>query len=149
MADDFGDKTEAPTPRRRAEAREQGNIARSPDLVAAALLIGIMYTLSATGPGLMRALKALMAEVLSLDVLGNSSTHDVFRMCLLMVKAIGGAMAPLLAVAVAIAILVNLFQVGLFFSTKRLQPNLAALSPFKGVSKLFGGGQGFGHLLLN
>ena len=86
MAEEAGDKTEAPTPRRRAEAREQGNIARSPDLVAAALLIGIMYTLSATGPGLMRALKALMAEVLSLDVLGNSSTHDVFRMCLLMVK---------------------------------------------------------------
>ena len=149
MAEEAGDKTEAPTPRRRAEAREQGNIARSPDLVAAALLIGIMYTLSATGPGLMRALKALMAEVLSLDVLGNSSTHDVFRMCLLMVKAIGGAMAPLLAVAVAIAILVNLFQVGLFFSTKRLQPNIAALNPFKGIGKLFGGGQGFGHLVLN
>ena len=72
MAEENGDKTEAPTPRRRAEAREQGNIARSPDLVAAALLIGIMYTLSATGPGLIRALKALMAEVLSLDVLSNS-----------------------------------------------------------------------------
>ena len=36
MAEDDGDKTEAPTPRRRQEAREQGNIARSPDLTAAA-----------------------------------------------------------------------------------------------------------------
>src|SRR3954447_3452917 len=149
MPEDMGDKTEAPTPRRRMEAREQGNIARSPDLVAAALLIGIMYTLSATGPGLMRGLKALMAEVLSLEVLSDSSTHDLFRMFLLMVKAIGAALAPLLAVAMGIAVLVNLFQVGLFFSMKRLQPNLAALNPFKGVGKLLGGGQGFGHLVLN
>ena len=29
MAEDFGDKTEAPTPRRRQEAREEGNIARA------------------------------------------------------------------------------------------------------------------------
>ena len=149
MAEENGDKTEAPTPRRRAEAREQGNIARSPDLVAAALLIGIMYTLSATGPGLIRALKALMAEVLSLDVLSNSSTHDLFGMFLLVVRAVGVALAPLLLVAMGIAILVNLFQVGLFFSTKRLQPNLAALNPFKGVGKLLGGGQGFPHLVLN
>ena len=34
----------------------------------------------------------------------------------------------------------------LFFSTKRLQPNFAALDPFQGISKICGGGQGIGHL---
>ena len=34
MAEDNGDKTEAPTPRRRQEALEQGNVARSQDLSA-------------------------------------------------------------------------------------------------------------------
>ena len=149
MAEEFGDKTEAPTPRRRQEAREQGNIARSPDLVAAALLLGIMYTLSATGPSLVSALRALMQYVLSLDALGNHSSGELFPTCLVALKSIALAMAPLLLVAVGIAILVNLLQVGLFFSTKRLQPNLAALNPFKGLRKLLGGGQGAAHLLLN
>src|SRR5262245_40409826 len=149
MAEDFGDKTEAPTPRRRTEAREQGNIARSPDIVAAALLIGVMYTLNATGGNLVRALRSLMTYLFSGDALFNSSTGDLSHTCAMAAKAIGLALAPLLLVAMGIAIVGNLLQVGLFFSTKRLQPNLAALNPFKGVSKLLGGGQGIGHLLLN
>jgi flagellar biosynthesis protein FlhB len=46
MADDFGDKTEAPTPRRRQEAREEGQVARSPDLTAAAVLLGMFVMLN-------------------------------------------------------------------------------------------------------
>ena len=42
MADDFGDKTEDPTPRKRQEAREQGKVARSRDLGTAVLIIGSM-----------------------------------------------------------------------------------------------------------
>ena len=45
MAEDQGDKTEAATPRRRQEARDEGNIARSPDLTAAVLLVGILLLL--------------------------------------------------------------------------------------------------------
>jgi flagellar biosynthetic protein FlhB len=64
MADDNGDKTEAPTPRRRQEAREQGNIARSADLTAAVLLITIIFLLDWYGPGLVNALKTIMVEML-------------------------------------------------------------------------------------
>ena len=56
MAEDMGDKTEAPTPKRRAEAREQGNIARSPDLTAAAVILGLLMMLDWYGPGLVGAL---------------------------------------------------------------------------------------------
>ena len=42
MADDYGDKTEDPTPRKRQEAREQGKVARSRDLATAVLIIGSM-----------------------------------------------------------------------------------------------------------
>lgn len=149
MAEDFGDKTEAPTPRRRTEAREQGNIARSPDIVAAALLIGVMYTLNATGGNLMRALRSLTTYLFSGDALSVVPTDDAWQTCVLVVKAVGVALAPLLLVAMMVAIVANLLQVGIFFSTKRLQPNLGALNPFKGVGKLLGGGQGMGHMILN
>ena len=38
--DEAGEKTEQPTERRRARAREQGNVAKSVDLTAAGLLLG-------------------------------------------------------------------------------------------------------------
>src|SRR3954468_3349091 len=110
MPEDMGDRTEAPTPRRRMEAREQGNIARSPDIVAAALLLGVMYTLHTTGPGLVRALKALMTEVLSHESFSNTSTADLGVMIVAMVKAVAVALAPLLLVALFVAIVVNILQ---------------------------------------
>jgi len=38
--DEFGERTEQPTDRRRTQARERGNVARSVDLTAAGLLLG-------------------------------------------------------------------------------------------------------------
>jgi len=65
MAEDKGDKTEAPTPRRRQEAIEQGNIARSVDLTAAMLLVGITILLSLSGARIIEALRKLVESGLS------------------------------------------------------------------------------------
>jgi len=51
--DDAGDKTEQPTPRRRQEAREEGQIARSPELTAAIALLTGLLLLKSLGPGMM------------------------------------------------------------------------------------------------
>jgi flagellar biosynthetic protein FlhB len=149
MAEDMGDKTEAPTPRRRAEAREQGNIARSPDLTASVVILGLMIMLKWYGEGLVHALKTLMAEVLSGRVLGDPSIPNMFSLVLRMVYTTAAAMAPLMIGALFIAVVINMIQVGLFFSTKRIQPNFAALNPTKGFARIFGGGNGFVQLLMN
>src|SRR5205823_14841962 len=95
MAEDMGDKTEAPTPRRRAEARNQGNIARSPDLTAAVVILGLMFMLKWYGPDLVKALKTLMTEVLSGNVLGDTNQDNLFalvlRLIMLIVREIGRA----------------------------------------------------------
>ena len=71
MADDYGDKTEDPTPRKRQEAREQGKVARSRDLATAVLIIGSMVLIKIYGPGLVDALRALVREMLGADVDGG------------------------------------------------------------------------------
>lgn len=149
MAEDMGDKTEAPTPKRRTEAREQGNIARSPDLTAAVVILGLMMMLKWYGDGLVRALKTLMEEVLSGRVLSDTNLGNLFSLVLRVVLVTARAMAPLMIGAILIAVMVNLMQVGLFFSTKRIQPNFAALNPTKGLSRIFGGGNGIVQLLMN
>ena len=137
MAEDFGDKTEAPTPRRREEAREQGQFARSTDLTAAAMLLGFMLLMNSYGPGLVKALQALMTELLSADSLSELKTDLVGPTLVRAFAVAGGAVAPLLVGAVVIAVVVNLAQVGFFFSGKRLQPNFGVLNPLRGFGRLF------------
>jgi len=149
MAEDAGDKTEAPTPRRRQEAREQGNIPRSADLTAAAVVLGTMVMLNWYGRGMVGALKDLMSEMLSSQSLSDWSTGSALVGLVRAFIAAGIAMAPVFAGVMVIAIAVNLAQVGLVFTGKRLQPNFAALNPVRGIGKLFGGGQGAFHLLMN
>jgi flagellar biosynthetic protein FlhB len=151
MADDNGqgDRTEAPTPRRRQEARDKGNIPRSPDIVAAVLLVTMMVMLGWYGPGVVRALKDLMAEMLSESSIdgGMAALHTDAGFAL---HAVGRSLAPLFVGACLVAILTNLAQVGLYFDVGRLQPNLGALNPLRGLGRVFGGGNGnFVKLLMN
>jgi flagellar biosynthesis protein FlhB len=142
MAEDLGDKTEAPTPRRRAEAREQGNIARSPDLTAATLLIGILILLNFYGTGLVEAMRDVLADLLSPRSLGSVDIAELMQTILRSVLLIARAIAPLFIGVFLLAVLVNMAQVGLYFNPKRLQPNLMRLNPLKGLGSLFKGGKG-------
>src|SRR3954470_22713098 len=141
MSEEFGEKTEAPTPRRRQEAREQGQIARSQDLSSAALLVGAMLLLKGFGDGVVGALRALMAEALSGRTLADAAPAAAFDPFLLPLAQVARSLAPLLAGAALLVVAVNLAQVGWAFNLGRLQPNLGALNPFKGVGKIFGHGR--------
>lgn len=138
MADDQGDKTEAPTPRRRTEAREQGNVARSQDLPMAALLVGIMLMLHATGPRVVTAMRALVHEMLDAPAMSDFSANGATGGALRGVLAVGWALAPLLVGVIIIALASNVVQVGFHLSAQRLQPNLGALNPIKGWGRIFG-----------
>ena len=149
MAEDAGDKTEAPTPRKRAEARERGNIARSQDLSAAVLLISVLMLLNGYGPDLVGALKLLVEEMLSRSAMADLRTDGLAATFLRAVAVVAVAAAPLFLGLMLVAVVVNLAQVGFFLNTKRLQPNLAALNPLKGLGKLFGKSQTLVQLGMN
>jgi flagellar biosynthetic protein FlhB len=140
MAEDSGDKTEAPTPRRRQEAREQGNIAQSRDLTAAVLLIGTMMLLQYTGGPLVGALKSLVAETLSAESLGDVTLPTPLALFMKFTTVAAFAIAPLMGGVLFLAVAVNLAQVGFNLNTKKLEPKLGALNPMKGLGKMFGGG---------
>jgi len=139
MAEENGDKTEAPTPRRRQQAAEQGNIARSHDLVAAALMVGAMLLLKYYGEGVILSLRTLLAEMLGGPSLSDFSDDGVLRSLLRAVAVAARALAPLFIGLVLIALTGNFLQVGFRFNPARLQPNLEALNPFARLGRLFGG----------
>ncbi|HVT82134.1 MAG TPA: EscU/YscU/HrcU family type III secretion system export apparatus switch protein [Phycisphaerae bacterium] len=137
MAED-DNKTEPATARRRQEARDSGQIARSQDLTAAVLLIVGLLTLSKTGNTFVGSLKTVMEYLLGSHVSGNA--RDMFEDDL---RANGPHVIRclwpiMLAVAGAAFVAVGA-QVGFHFNTGRLTPNLARLNPLQGLGRLFAG----------
>src|SRR5438552_45828 len=138
MSEEYGEKTEAPTPRRRQEAREQGQVARSQDLSGAVLVVGAILLLNAFGQDLMKALRAMLAETLSLR---SHDPNAALVQSLSSLAQVARALAPVLIGVVLVVVIANLLQVGFAPNLKRLQPNLGALNPFKGLGRMFGKGR--------
>src|SRR6476469_2145526 len=135
MSEEYGEKTEAPTPRRGQEAREQGQVARSQDLTGEALIVGAILLLNAFGQDLMKALRALLAETLSLR---TTDPNAAFAQSLAALLHVARALAPVLVGVMLVVVVANLLQVGFAPNLERLKPNLGALNPFKGLGRVFG-----------
>jgi flagellar biosynthesis protein FlhB len=138
MADDYGDKTEDPTPRKRQQAREQGKVARSRDLATAVLVIGSMVLIKVYGPGLVGALRALVREMLGAESMARTTPFGAVEAAGRAAIDLGLALAPMLIGMILLVVITNVLQVGLRFNGKKLQPNLGTLNPIKGFGRLFG-----------
>lgn len=138
MADDDSEKTEAATPRRKQEAREEGNIVRSQDLTAAATLLGTVILLNIFGMHMLSSMKVTVETMLSSAHATNATRADdlvgMFSYGLRL--AIAGA-APLLLSIAGITLIAAISQVGFILTGKPLMPQFSRLSPLSGLKKLF------------
>ncbi|MDH3582980.1 MAG: flagellar biosynthesis protein FlhB [Phycisphaerae bacterium] len=133
-----GDKTERPTPRRREEARQEGNVARSQDLSSAFLRLGGVLLLWAFGGAALHTMKSMVAAMIS-EPLGPDALRPT---------QIGflGTWGVELAVRILLPLAGGLFllglvggvgQVGFVFSSRPLMPRLSKISPIAGFKRLF------------
>jgi len=133
-ADDAGEKTERPTPRRREEAREQGQVARSTDLTAAAALIGGLLLLALLGPQMYSQMLALTREMSD----ASDPRAGAIAACLARSGyAAAATTLPLLLWLVVVTAGGALLQVGPLAAWKKLRPKLDYLSPIRGLRRIF------------
>lgn len=137
MPDDMGDKTEPATPRRKSEARERGQIAKSPDLTSAILLVGGMICLKVLAPRTMAALMKCLKDNLLLREPGDAAATDIVAV----IGSVGmialAATGPILLVLFLLALFANFYQVGLLFTLHPLEPKLEKLNPITGFKRIF------------
>ena len=129
MRDELGERSEMPTPFRLAEARRRGHVARSGDLVSAAVLLGGLGALAGFGGGLLAALKGMTAEFLSPALPGRGIAATL--------RPILKAVAPLLLAPPAAAVLASLIQTGPLVSSDPVKPNIGRISPAAGLRRAF------------
>jgi flagellar biosynthetic protein FlhB len=135
MATYADDKTEAPTPRRRMEARSKGQIAKSHDLTSAFLLLVAFGGLYFFGPSLCQALTAMIVAGLSGE--SSDSLADLRSLASGMGLALVRYLLPLLGGLFLAALVVMLAQVGLLFTWQPLMPSLSKVNPLAGIMRLF------------
>lgn len=132
--DDGGDRTEAPTPRRLQEARDEGRIPRSVDLTAAVALMAAVILLKILGDGLFGGLLQITGDLGEpLDVAGGDLAAVVLRVAL----ATARGLLPFLGLLLLATALGAVVQSGLSPSLKPLEPKLEKLNPATGVRRLF------------
>jgi len=140
MADsetDKHDKTESPTEKRLQDARDKGQIPRSRDLTAAAVMLTAGISLRTTGGWMGEQLAGLFRNGLQLT---REQTMDSAQMLsLLSSQAMGAlvAMAPLLLLTMVAAIGAPLFLGGWSFVGSAVAPDLNRINPGSGLGRMF------------
>ncbi|MCC7192105.1 MAG: flagellar biosynthesis protein FlhB [Phycisphaeraceae bacterium] len=143
MAEDQ-EKTEAPTPRRRLEARQEGNVVRSQDLTAAAMLLAAIILLHYYGLRVFAGMKLTMEVMLGSTSASNPTrVDDLGSLATFATSATLRAVTPLMLCIAAVGLLATVLQVGFIVTTKPLEPSLAKLSPLKGLKNIFDMRAGF------
>lgn len=128
------DRTEAPTPKRKREARRDGRIAHTPEigswaavLVATFVVPALLARVGRAACDSVRAIRQLPAAPEPADALNQLSTA--------LEQALLGTV-PLLLVVATTLVVANMAQVGLVLTTKPLKPSFARLNPAKGLKQL-------------
>jgi flagellar biosynthesis protein FlhB len=117
---DGQEKTEAPSAKRLGDAREKGQVAKSTDATSAVMLLFgtiLFYAYSTQiGPSIVKLMRQLLFEA-NLIFLTEENTTYYFTLIL---KTIALGLVPFLLLMMVLAVSVEITQVGVKFSTKKI-----------------------------
>lgn len=138
MSDD-AEKTEEATQKKRDDARDEGRIARSPEMAVAAALVGSAMVLRAVGPSLAGVLEETMygglAGIASASNLDAGGAVDLLRT--VGFKA-GAALALACAAITAVPLAINALQARGVVSMKAIAPKFERLNPLTNAKRMLG-----------
>jgi len=138
MSESDSDKSEDATQHKLDEARKQGNVAKSVDMVAVGTLAAGCLVLYGAGLEMLYQIGGLTRDLLGMRAgLGNWSADGVAHWLGNLLVAALCILGPLLFAVVVLAVLGNLLQTGPVFSLEPLQFSAEKLNPVNGLKRLF------------
>jgi len=133
---DNQERTEQPTAKRQEEARRKGQIAKSTDLTAAALLMGALGAGAIGGPRLVSDAVVAMQHGLAAAAAPDLSTTGALALLTGATFTLGRLAWPLLLVPALVALAVQLVQTRFAVSWSGLQPEWSRVNPAQGFRRL-------------
>lgn len=131
----MAEKTEQPTPKKLRDARKKGNVARSQEVVTAALTIALFGYFWATWGSFMQRMQELLVFPPNFyEMPFQEGIKYAFDIGLQMVNAI---LVPIIMITLIVGIFANVFMTGVLFAGEGIKPSLDKLNPAKGIKKIF------------
>lgn len=138
MPEDMGERSEAPTSKKLSDAREKGQLAKSPDLSGALLLIAAVTALVLLSGPMTHGLGLTVRSELERGLTDLSSDDaSILNSLIALTARVAITLAPILLLFFLGAYLAHFVQVGWLLTTKPLEPQLSRLNVLKGIAKLF------------
>lgn len=131
------EKTEAPSPRRLEQAREEGQVPQSRELSTFLVTITGVATLWLLGEWMAERMLAVVRTGFAFE---RATVFDVTLMLDVFRGQLSGALlmlVPLFAALLVAAVAAPIALGGLLFSTKVLGPNFGRMNPLKGLGRMF------------
>lgn len=132
-----GDKTEDPTPKKKRDARKQGNVAKSSEVNTAMTFLAILLIACIMPDFVNIELKNFLVNAFRSDF---SITMDENIIKMLMIRFTLSFMKIILPICLTImifGILGNLIQTGLMFTGEGIKPKFSKLNPISGFKNMF------------
>ena len=137
MADSAFDKSQPATPHRRQQAREKGQVAKSPDLASAGLLIAGLVILLVLGGQLVEFFARLAQHQLGGESWLQVDSNFIISQANAMLLELAQVLAPMLGLMLLAAVLVHVLQTGFLWTPGKVMPDIDRINPLSGFQRLF------------
>ncbi len=133
----FQERTEQATPKRRREAREKGQVAKSKEIPSLAVLLAGTLTLTFGSGFFYHNISELMRYYLSNIGSVQVTQANMTNMALVALRYSATLLAPLFTILVFVAFLSNYLQVGSLLAFEAIRPKFSKINPIEGFKRLF------------
>lgn len=136
MASEDAERTEAPTPKRRQEARERGQVARSVELNSALLLLGACGALAFGGAMMGQTLLGAFREGLQLGGTADLTREAIRGRVAGAAWAVAKTISPVVLTGAVVGVLANVLQVGFLVTPQAIGVRWERVNPVQGLGKV-------------
>jgi flagellar biosynthetic protein FlhB len=132
------EQTEKPTPKRRQEARQRGQVPRSQELAGSIIFLAGVFIINATFRLAVSGVTAsLNTAFVTIPYRDEPNIHSAWSTIVMTAAPFAFFLTFLFAAAFAIGIVANVAQFGFLFSLKPIKPSFSKINPISGVQRLF------------
>lgn len=132
-----GERTEAPTAKRRQDFREKGQVAQSKEIHTAALFTITLGFWFFYMPRFYRGVTELISFLWQSSATYEIEASSVIRLSVLILKQLALLLGPLFAIVLVVGFFSSILQFGWLLSGKPLVPDISKLDPIKGMGRIF------------
>jgi flagellar biosynthetic protein FlhB len=137
LAEEFQERSELATSKRRREFRERGEVAMTPDGATACVFLVAGAALAWLGPGVASVAASFMGDGLRMVEAGAAPAGDTLAATAAVAARAAGGLAVVCLAVMVVAATPSFVQTGFNFTLKPLSPDLDRINPFKRFTSVF------------